>query len=220
MIKKNTQWSHKRLNYTNKADMPSFTTMLLMSYLSKTKSRAFPFVSLHKRKSYILHKHGNNFMEIKQFQQAILGNHMREKNDTRFFWCYSLHHLVVNLVVKWWHILLNGYLPKYKHIQTGQGMRFSQDKLLNLTSSQWLFPFSISTSKNTYSLRITEWCEVNYGRNGCPVRMYFSGWEHLHWVETEVDWIRRQITKTRWYTGDWMQTMEENIKRLHLENKQ
>lgn len=65
----NTQWSHKRLNYTNKADMLSFNTMHLMTYLLNINSRAFPFVSLHKRKSYILHKHGNNFMEIHNFNK-------------------------------------------------------------------------------------------------------------------------------------------------------
>lgn len=67
--KKNTQWSHKRLNYTNKADMLSFNTMLLMTLLSNINSRAFPFVLLHKRKSNILHKHGNNFMEINIFNK-------------------------------------------------------------------------------------------------------------------------------------------------------
>lgn len=46
----NTQWSHKWLNYTNKAGMLSFNTMLLMTYLLNSNSRAFPFVSLHKRK--------------------------------------------------------------------------------------------------------------------------------------------------------------------------
>lgn len=105
---------------------------------------------------------------------------MREKNNTRFFWCYGLHHLVVDLLVKCVHILLNGQLPKYMHIQTGQGMRFSQDKTIKSDIiTVTLLPLSISTSKNTYSLRIifenNERCEVNYVRNGCPVRICFSG---------------------------------------------
>lgn len=70
-----------KITLTN-ADKPSFTTMRLIAYLLNFNSRAFPFSSLHKRKSYILHKHGNNFNNIRK---------AHEIKRTRSFWCYSMH---------------------------------------------------------------------------------------------------------------------------------
>lgn len=148
----NTQWSHKWLNYTNNADMLSFNTMLLMTYLLNIYSRAFPLVSLHKRKSYVLHKHGNNFMEI-QCQQAIL---RKQREQDKFVLVLQNASLSCQPVSKCVSILLNGYLLNICTFRQGREWVCPNIKLSNLsvcgsktTITVDLFPFSISLSKNT-----------------------------------------------------------------------